>query len=55
MTDYWSLNKQLENKTYPLSIIGKTMQNLELLQYATSIDINMRYYTIKILLKVDTW
>ena len=45
-TDYRRLNHQLVRKPYPLPRIGETMQKLEGFQYATSLDLNMGYYTI---------
>ena len=48
ITDYRSINQKLFRKPYPLSIIGKTIQKLEVFQYATALDINMVYYTIRI-------
>ena len=48
ITDYRRINHQLVRKLYPLPIICKTMQKLEGFQYATVLDINMGYYTIKI-------
>ena len=48
ITDYRRLNQQLVRKPYPLHIIGETMQQLEELQYTTSLDLNMVYYNIKL-------
>ena len=46
--DYRMLNQKLVRKPYPLPIIGETMQQLEGFQYATSLDLNMVYYTIRL-------
>ena len=47
--DYRSINHELARNPYPLPRIGDTMQNMEVFQYATALDINMGYYTIKLL------
>ena len=49
ITDYCRLNQKLVRKPYPLPIIGETMQQLEGFQYATTLDLNVGYYTISIL------
>ena len=43
VTDYLRLNHKLVRNPYTLPIIGDTMQKLEGFQYATALDINMRY------------
>ena len=48
ITDYLRINQRLVRDPYPLPRIGETMHQMELLQYATPLDINMRYYTIRI-------
>ena len=48
ITDYCSLNQKLVNKPYPLPIIGETTKQLEGFQYATTLYINMGYYTIRL-------
>ena len=48
ITDHLRLKQKLVRKMYPLTIIGEPMQNLEGLQYATSLDINMGSYNIMI-------
>ena len=45
--DYRRLNQKLIRNLYPLPRIGKTMQQLEVLQYVAVLDLNMRYYTIR--------
>ena len=47
--DYHRLNQKLVRNPYTLPRIGKTMQQLEEIQYVTALDINMGYYTIRIL------
>ena len=46
--DYRRINQQLVGNMYPLTRIGKTMKQLEGLQYATTLDQNMGYYTIRL-------
>ena len=48
ITYYCRLNQSLLIKTYPLPRIGDTVQQLEGLQYATSLDLNMVYYIIRL-------
>ena len=48
ITDYRRLKHILLIKPYPLPRIGETMQQLEVFQYVTALDINMVYYTIRI-------
>ena len=49
ITDYCRLNQQLARNTYPLLRIGKNKQQLEGFQYETALDLNTRYYTIRLL------
>ena len=49
INDYQSINHQLVRKSHPLPIIDKKIQQLEIFQYATALDLNMGYYTINIL------
>ena len=46
--DHLRLNQKLTRKPHPLPRISKTMQKLEGFQYATTLYINMGYYTINI-------
>ena len=39
-TDYIRLNNKLVRNPYPLPRIGETMQQLEVLHYATKLDLN---------------
>ena len=48
IAEFHRLNHQLVRNTYPLPRIGETMQQLEKFQYATALDINMVYYTIRL-------
>ena len=49
ITEYLRLNHKLIKQTYLLPRIGKTMQQLEALLYATVLYLNMGYYTIRLL------
>ena len=48
ITDYRRIDQKLIRKMYPLPRIGETMQQPEGLQYETSLDLNMGYYTIRL-------
>ena len=48
ITNYNMINQKLVRKPYPLPRIGETMHQLEGFQYATALDLNMGYYTIRI-------
>ena len=48
ISDYHRLNQQLVRNPYTLPRIGETMQQLEGFQYATALDPNMGYYTIRL-------
>ena len=47
--DYRSLNHKLVIKPYPLPRIDNTMQKLGGFHYAAALDLNMVYYSIRIL------
>ena len=48
ITDYFRLNQKLFRKPYPLPIINKNIQQLEGLQYDTTLYINMGYYAMRL-------
>ena len=48
MIDYRRINRQLVRKPYPSPRIGETMHKLEGFQYATALNLNMGYYTIRL-------
>ena len=48
ITDYRRINQILVRNMYPLTRIGKTIQQLGGLQYATELYLNMGYYTIRV-------
>ncbi len=48
ISDFWELNKQIVIKPYPIPKISTTLQELEGFTYATTLDLNMGYYTIRL-------
>ncbi len=48
ISDFRELNKQIVRKSYPIPKISITLQELEDFTYATTLDINMGYYTIRL-------
>lgn len=48
VSDFRRLNLKLKRKPYPLPRISDTLQQLEGFQYATSLDMNMGYYHIRL-------
>jgi hypothetical protein len=42
------MNEMLKRKPYPIPKIAQKLQELEEFAYATYLDLNMRYYTIKL-------
>ena len=48
ITDYGRLDHKLAINLYQLTRIGKTIQKLEVFQYAAVLDLNMGYYTIRL-------
>ena len=48
ISDFRRLNAKIKRKPYPLPRIGDILQNLEGFQYATSLDLNMGYYHIRL-------
>jgi hypothetical protein len=47
ISDFRELNKQIVRKPYPIPKISTTLQELEGFTYATALDLNMGYYTIR--------
>ena len=45
LTDFRELNKRIVRKPFPLPKISTVLQELEGFTYATSLDLNMGYYT----------
>jgi hypothetical protein len=48
ITDYCKVNKLIKRKPYPLPCIANTLQELEGFQFASALDMNMGYYTIRL-------
>ena len=48
ITYYQNLNHKIIRNPYALAILGETMKQLELFQYAKALDLNMGYYTINL-------
>jgi hypothetical protein len=47
-SDFRELNKRIIRKPYPIPKISTTLQELEGFTYATTLDLNMGYYTIRL-------
>ncbi len=47
-TDFRELNKRIVRKPYPIPKISTTLQELEGFTYATTLDLNMGYYAIRL-------
>jgi len=48
LTDFREVNKRLVRKPYPLPIIQQILQELLGFMFATALDLNMGYYTIRL-------
>ncbi len=48
ISDFRELNKQIVRKPYPIPKFSTTLQELEGFTYATTLDLNMGYYTIRL-------
>jgi Reverse transcriptase (RNA-dependent DNA polymerase). len=48
ITDYRKVNKLIKRKPYPLPRIANMLQELEGFQFASALDLNMGYYTIRL-------
>jgi hypothetical protein len=48
ITDFRELNKWIVSRPYPIPKISTTLQELEGFTYATALDLNMGYYTIRL-------
>ena len=49
LSDFRNQNKQLKWKPYPMTKINEMLLNLEGFQHATSLDLNMGYYHIRLI------
>ena len=47
ITDFRELNRRIVRRPYPIPKISTTLQELEGFTYATALDLNMGYYTIR--------
>jgi hypothetical protein len=48
ISDFRELNKRIVRKPHPIPKISTTLQELEGFTYATALDLNMGYYTIRL-------
>jgi hypothetical protein len=48
LTDFRQLNKRLVRKPYPLPKISDMLQNIEGFRWASAIDLNMGYYSLRL-------
>ncbi len=48
LSDFWEVNKRLVRKPIPIPQISMAMQEIEGFSYATALDLNMGYYTIRL-------
>ncbi len=48
ISDFRELNKRIVRKSYPIPKISTILQQLEGFTYATTLDLNMGYYTIRL-------
>ncbi len=48
ISDFRELNKRIVRKPYPIPKISMILQELEVFTYATALDLNMGYYTIRL-------
>ena len=49
LSEFRNLNRKLKRKPYPMPKIWEMILNLEGFQYATSMDLNIGYYYIRII------
>jgi hypothetical protein len=48
LSDFWKVNKRLVRKPFPIPKISMVLQEIEGFSYATALDLNMGYYTIRL-------
>jgi hypothetical protein len=48
LSDFWEVNKRLVRKPFPITKISMVLQEIEGFSYATALDLNMGYYTIRL-------
>ncbi len=48
LSDFWEVNKRLVRKPFPIPKISMVLQEIEGFFYATTLDLNMGCYTIRL-------
>ncbi len=48
LSDFWEVNKGLVRTPFPIPKISTALQEIEGFSYATALDLNMGYYTIRL-------
>jgi hypothetical protein len=48
LSDFWEVNKRLVRKPFPIPKKSTVLQEIEGFSYATALDLNMGYYTIRL-------
>jgi hypothetical protein len=48
LSDFREVNKRLVRKTFPIPKISMVLQKIEGFSFATALDLNMGYYTIRL-------
>ncbi len=48
LSDFWEVNKRLVRTPFPIPKISTVLQGIEGLSFATALDLNMGYYTIRL-------
>jgi hypothetical protein len=48
LSDFLEVNKRLGRKPFPIPKISTVLQEIEVFSYATALDLNMGYYTIRL-------
>jgi hypothetical protein len=48
LSNFWEVNKRLVRKLFPIPKISTVLQELEGFSFATALDLNMGYYTIRL-------
>jgi hypothetical protein len=48
LSDFWEVNKRYVRKPFPIPKISMVLQEIEGFPYATALDLNMGYYTIRL-------
>jgi hypothetical protein len=48
LCDFWEVNKRLVRRPFPIPKISTVLQEIEEFSHATTLDLNMGYYTIRL-------